>query len=215
MKGKTPRFVHTASFKRKFGVRSSREEINKEIPVEQGKFLKDKIDAMWTRQEAEAEWLAAIASAEVADYKGRHGSARYWLPQDTERTKEKEVFVDGAMEETSDQIKNATKEQRAALAKFAHTSAGDCSAAFFHGQQEKFEDPGEHIAKLLGRDATTRDANEVEGEAASASASGGLPAEQAVRPLKTKSNAIYCVFRSAQSQFQISEWLSVASVIWL
>ena len=130
------------------------------------------MDAEWSREEAEKEWDAQVAHAEIADYKGKKGSARYWLEQDLKRTREEEIFEDGALEETSDQIKNATKDQRTALAQFVHTSVGSGTSEFFSGQRMKLEEPSEYIARLLGKADAPGDEDNVEDDAANAGGAG-------------------------------------------
>lgn len=90
-------------------------------------------------------------TAEIADYKGRKGSPRYWLEKDPERIKDKTTYIDTATEETSEQFKNPKAATLAALRQFAHSSAGDFGDQFFGGKGVAPQQESGVIAQMLGK----------------------------------------------------------------
>ena len=152
-KGQAPRFVHQAQFRKRFGIRTSRKVIDAEKPTEKGEFVKIRVDRGWPQDEAQAAWTDAIRGREIADYKGRKGAPRYWLEQDQVRTREREVFEDDGVDESSELLRDATPAQMQALRNFAHASSEHADEVFLSGARSSGTvDDGNLLNKVLGKD---------------------------------------------------------------
>ena len=176
-KSAAPRFVHNAMFKRRYGIVTKKTKVMAQKPTEKGEYIKGKVDKSWSPAEALAEWNREIQGKTTADYKGRQGSARYWLDLDEVRQIEIEEYIDGAVEQFSDVVKNAKESQIVAMKKFAHSSNAGIDDTFFegiHGQSaSSSHDPSQSIARILGITNTPLDDAAATEESAATEVLGG------------------------------------------
>lgn len=97
-------------------------------------FVTHKKNDGWPEPDAKAEWKRLVARAEVADYLGYKGAPRYWIEQDVVRTREKEMFIDIGVDQTSERFKNVNDGQLNALRGFAMNNSEDTTHEFFQGE---------------------------------------------------------------------------------
>ena len=114
-KGAAPRFVHSAQVRKRWGVKVTQRSVEEEKPTEEIEFIATQERKGWPKAEAKAEWKHLVSRAEVADYKGLRGAARYWIEQDSKRQRIVDKFCDTGVDQTGDQIKNIKGQQLDAL----------------------------------------------------------------------------------------------------
>lgn len=133
-KGGAPRFVHTAQFRKRFGVRMSKRTVESEKPTEEIEFISNMERKGWPKAEAKAEWKRVSSRAEVADHKGLRGATRYWIELDSVRERVKEIFIDSGVDQTGDLMKGVKGSQLDSMKRFAHSTAADQGDEFFTGE---------------------------------------------------------------------------------
>lgn len=134
-KFKRKKQISWAQRRERFGSRVSQVSVSKVEPYEEEEWILRQIAKFGrTRQAAKRMWDDHEKTKVRRDFEGASGSLRLWLPKKSYVEDKTELFIEGAAEEGSEQIRGASDVDRDGLRMHVHHKGISASHEFFDGK---------------------------------------------------------------------------------